>query len=106
MVDREDMDLVSAHEPIDDPVRSMNDFTNERAIEFRNRPAGFRERDQSIGCRDQLGNHDGRVMRRILTDEGANRSEIGTGLMSPENDSHGKNCFFTSSWGTSWPASD
>ena len=105
-MDREDMNLVGTHEPIDDPVRSMKDLTNERVVEFGNGPAGLWERDQPIGCRDQLGNHDRGVMRGILTDEGANRSEIRTGLMSPEDDPHGKNCFLTSSWGTSWPASD
>lgn len=100
-MDREDVNLIHTHEPIDDAVRSMHDFTHERVVEFRNRPTGFREGDQPIGCRNQLGNHDRRVMRGVLTDEGVNSGEIGTGLNSPENDPHGKNCFLTSSWGTS-----
>ena len=100
-MDREDVNLIRTHEPVDDTGRSMNDFTNELVVEFRNRPTGVREGDQPIGCRDQLGNHDRRVMRGVLTDEGVNSGEIGTGLNGPENDPHGKNCFLTSSWGTS-----
>ena len=101
MMNREDVNLVNANEPIDDTVRTVNDLANERIVEFRNCPAGLREGDQPIGCRNQLGHHDRCVMRGVLTDEGADRSKIGTGLISPENDPHGKNCFLTSSWGTS-----
>ena len=101
MMDREDVNLIDTHEPIDDTVRSMNDLANERVVEFRNRPTGLREGDQPIGCRNQLANHDRCVMRGVLTDEGANRREIGTGLLSPEDNPHGKNCFLTSSWDTS-----
>ena len=96
-MDREDVNLVYADEPIDDAVRSMNDLTDKWVVEFRNRPTGLWERHQPIGCRNQLGHHDGRVLRGILTDEGANGSEIGTSLLGPENNSHGKNCFLTSS---------
>jgi len=100
-MDRQDVNLVDAHEPKDDSVRSMDDLTNKRVIEFWNRPPRLRKRDQPIGCGNELGHDDRCIVRGILTDEGANGSEIGTGLMCPENNSHGKNCFLTSSCDTS-----
>ena len=105
-MDRENVNLIHTHEPVDDTVRSMNHLADERVFEFRNCPTGFREGGQPIGRSDQLGNNDRRIMRGILTNECANGSEIGTGLLSPENNPHGKNCFLTSSWDTSSPASD
>ena len=42
-MDREDVNLIHTHEPIDDPVRWMNHLTDERVFEFRNGPTGFRE---------------------------------------------------------------
>ena len=42
-MDRKDVNLIRTDEPIDDTVRWMNDLTNERVVEFRNRPTGFRE---------------------------------------------------------------
>jgi hypothetical protein len=98
---REDVNLVLAHEPIDDSVGSMNNLTNQRAIEFRNGPTGLRKCEQPIRRRNQLSHDDRCVVRGVLTDEGANSSEVGTGLMGPENNSHSKNCFLTSSWDTS-----
>lgn len=100
-MDRQDVNLVNAREPIDDSVRSMDDLANNRVIEFRNRPPRFRKRDQAVGCGNELGDDDRCVVRGVLTDEGANGSEIGTSLMCPENNSHGKNCFLTSSCDTS-----
>lgn len=100
-MDGEDVNLVLAHEPIDDSVRSMDDFTNERVVEFRNRPTRLRKGNQLVCRRNQLGNDDRCVVRGVLTDEGANRSEIGAGLVGPENSPHDKNCFLTSSWDTS-----
>ena len=100
-MDRKDVNLIHTHEPIDDAVRWMNYLTNERVVEFRNRPTGLREGGQPIGRSNQLGDYDRRVMRGVLTDECANSSEIGTGLIGPKNNPHGKNCFFTSSCDTS-----
>ena len=105
-MDRKDVNLIRTDEPIDDTVRWMNDLTNERVVEFRNRPTRLREGGQPTGRSNQLGDYDRRVMRGVLIDECANSSEIGTGLIGPENNPHGKNCFLTSSWDTSWPASD
>ena len=42
-MDREDVNLIHTHEPIDDSVRWMNHLANERVFEFRNGPTGFRE---------------------------------------------------------------
>ena len=38
VMDRKDVNLVHPYDPIDDTVRSVNDLTNERVIEFRNCP--------------------------------------------------------------------
>ena len=105
-MDRENVNLIYTNEAIDDPVRWMNHLADERIFEFRNGPTRFREGGQSTGRSNQLGDDDRCVMRRVLTDEGANSREIGTGLIGPENNPHGKNCFLTSSWDTSWRASD
>jgi hypothetical protein len=43
---------------------------------------------------------------RVLTDERANRGQIGLRLLRPEDLSHDKNCFLISSCDTSWRASD
>ena len=96
-MDRQDMNLVHAHQPIDDSVRSMDALTNNRVGEFGNRPARLRKGDQTFGRRNQLGDNDRCVMMGVLTDEGANSSEIRAGLIRPENNPHDKNCFLTSS---------
>ncbi|MGB7220563.1 MAG: hypothetical protein WBD07_17325 [Vicinamibacterales bacterium] len=44
-MDREDVNLVLTHEPIDDSVWAVNNLTNVRVVEFRNRPARLRKRD-------------------------------------------------------------
>ena len=100
-MDRQDVNLVDSHEPTNNSVRSMNDLTNKRAIEFWNRPPRLRKCDQPVGRGNELGHDDRCVVRGVLTDEDADGSEIGTGLMCPENNSHGKNCFLTSSCDTS-----
>ena len=105
-MDREYVNLIHADEPIDNPARWMNHLAHQRVVEFRNGPTGFRKGGQSTGRGNQLGDDDRRVMRGVLTDECANSREIGTGLIGPENNPHGKNCFLISSWDTSWPASD
>lgn len=106
VMDCQHVELVDAHEPIDDAVRPMHDLTDQWVIEFRNCPARFREGDQSICRRYEAGDDDRRVVRRVLTDERANRRQIGTRLLGPENNPHDRNCFLTSSWDTSWRASD
>ena len=50
MMDREDVNLIHAHEPIDDPVRRMNHFANERVFKFRNGPTGLRKGGKPTGC--------------------------------------------------------
>jgi hypothetical protein len=44
-MDRQYVDLIETHEPVDDAVRRVDDFANKGIIEFRNCPAGFREWD-------------------------------------------------------------
>ncbi len=105
-MDRQYVKLVDANEPVDDPVRPMHDLANQRIFEFRNCPTRFREWDQSIRSRNEAGDDDRRIVRRVLTDERANRGQVGTRLLSPENNLHDRNCFLTSSWDTSWRASD
>ena len=62
-----------------------------------NRPTRFREWDQSIrGC-DEAGDDNRRVVKRVLTDERANRGQVSTSLLGPEDNLHDKNCFLTSS---------
>jgi hypothetical protein len=57
-MDREDVNLIHTHEPIDNPVRWMNHLANERVFEFRNGPTGLREGAQPTGRRNQLCDHD------------------------------------------------
>jgi len=46
VLDREDVNLVHAHEPIDEPVRTMNDLANDWTVEFRHRPTGLGQGDR------------------------------------------------------------
>ena len=96
-MDRQHVKLVDAHESVDDAVRPVHDLTNQRIVEFRNCPARFREWDQSICRRYEAGDDDRRVVRRVLTDERANRGQVSASLLSPEDNPHDKNCFLTSS---------
>ncbi len=79
------MKLVDANEPVDDPVRPMHDLANQRIFEFRNCSARFREWDQSICSRNEAGDNDRRIVRCVLADERANRGQVGTRLLRPEN---------------------
>ena len=99
------MDFVVADQPVDDPVRRVHHFSNEGIFEFWNRSAGFWEWNQSIGRRNEPSNDDCCVVRRVLTDERANRSQVGLRLLRPQDLSHDKNCFLISSCDTSWRAS-
>jgi len=106
VMDRQHVKLVDADESVDDAVRPMDDLANQRVVEFWNCPTRFKECDQSICRRYEAGDDDRRVVRRVLTDERANRRQIGTRLLGPENNPHNRNCLLTSSWDTSWRASD
>ena len=100
-MDREDVNLVVTYEAVDDTVRTTNHLADQRIVELRNGPTGLGERDQPIGRGDELRDDDRRVLGRVLADERANGSEVRTGLLSPEQNPHDKNCFLTSSWDTS-----
>jgi len=73
-MDSQHVKLVDAHEPVDDAVRPVHDLADQPIFEFRNCPARFGEWDQSICRRYEAGDDDRRVVRRVLTDERANRS--------------------------------
>ena len=105
-MDREYVKLIDAHESVDDAVRRVYDLADQRTFEFRNRPARFRKCDQSVRSRYEAGDDDRRVVSGVLTDERANRSQVGLRLLRPQDRSHDKNCFLTSSWDTTWRASD
>jgi len=105
-MDRQHVNFVDIHQPVDDAVWSVHDLPDQRIVEFWYCSARFRKGDQSIGRRDEPGDDDRRVVRRVLTDERANRGQVGQRLLRPEHDPHDKNCFLTSSWDTSWRASD
>ena len=47
-MDREDVNPILAHQPIDDPVWSMNNFADERVLEFRNGPTRLGKGTQPI----------------------------------------------------------
>ncbi len=105
-MDRQHVDFVDPHQSIDNSVRCVHDFPDQGVFEFWNSSARFREWNQPIRRCDQAGDDDRRVVRRVLTDERANRSQVGLRLLGPQNHPHDKNCFLTSSWDTSWRASD
>ena len=87
-------------------VGRVHSFPNQRIVEFWNCPTRFREWNKTICSRNEAGNDDRRVVRRVLTDERANRRQVGLRLLRPERDPHDRNGFLTSSWDTSWRASD
>lgn len=97
-MDREDVNLIITDQPVDDTVRTMNHFADQRIVEFRDGPTGLGERSQPIDRGDELGDDDRRVVRRVLADERVNGDDVRTGLLGPEKRSHDKNCFVTSSW--------
>ena len=106
MVDRQHVDFAVADQSVDDAVRTLHDFPDQRIFVLGNGSARFREWNQSICCGDEAGDDDRRVMRRVLADERVNRGQIGLRLLGPENLSHDRNCLLISSCDTSWRASD
>jgi hypothetical protein len=58
VVDRQYVDFVVADQSVDDPVRTVHDFSDQGIFEFWNRSAGFRKWNQAIRCRNQLSNND------------------------------------------------
>jgi len=100
------MDFVVAYQPVDDPVRTMHYLSDDGIFEFWNRSAGFWEWNQPIRRRDESSHDDGCEVRRVLTDERANRRQVGLRLLRPQDLSHDKNCFLISWCDTSWRASD
>lgn len=102
----EHVDLVGAHQPVDNAIGSKCDFSYRRRFEFRNGSIRFREWNQPLGGGNQPSDDDRRVVGRVLADEGVNGRQVGTGLFGPEENPHDMNCFLISSWDTSWRPSD
>jgi len=94
---RQDVNLVGTHKSVDDAVRLEDDFPDQGILEFRNGSTGFRKGFQPIGRGNEPSDDDGRIVRRVLTDEGADGCQVGAGLLGPEKNPHDKNCFLTSS---------
>ena len=102
----EHVNLVGSYKSIDDPVRLEDDFSDQGILVFRNRSTGCRKGYQPICRSNEPSYDDRRIVRRVLTDEGADGRQVGPGLLGPQENPHDKNCFLTSSWDTSWRASD
>jgi len=97
VVNGQDVNLLLAHKPVNDPVGRMDHFAHRWIRKLRDGPAGLWEVTQPLGCGNQLGHDDGRVVRRVLADEGVDGSEVVPGLVGPEQKSHERNRLLTSS---------
>lgn len=73
---RQDVDLIRAHQAVDDSVGASNDFANFGVVEFVNRATRFGESRELLGSRNQLADNNRCVVWRILGDEGADGGEI------------------------------
>jgi hypothetical protein len=59
VVDGQYVNLVDTHETVDDAVRRVDNFANQRILEFGNGPTRFRELNQPIrGCEDARDDDD------------------------------------------------
>ena len=57
MMKRQDMDLIRAHQAVDDSVGPSNDLANLRIVEFSNRTTRFGESRELLGSRNQLADN-------------------------------------------------
>ena len=73
---RQDVDLIRAHQPIDDSVGPSNDFANLWIVKFRNSAARFGEGRESLSGRNKLADNNRCVVWRILGDESVDGGEI------------------------------
>ena len=55
---RQDVNLVDAHESIDEAVRPVNNFPDERVLEFRDCPPRLGELRQAFRGGDETGDDD------------------------------------------------
>src|SRR5438552_3747148 len=102
----QDVDLIGAHQSVHDAVRPKDHFPDQGIRELWNCATGFRKGYKPLRRGNEPSDDYGRVVWRILADEGADGCQVGLGLLGPEEDPHDKSCFLTSSWDTSWRASD
>ncbi len=100
MVNRQNVNVLNTDEPIDNPVWLPNQLAHRWIGELWHNATGFRK-VPNLPCRlSQSGDDNGGVVRRILTDEPADSAEVFPRLAGPEDSSHVRNCFLTSSCGT------
>ena len=71
---REHVNLVGSYESIDDALGLEHDFPDQGIVEFRNGSTRFGKRSQSICCGDESSDDDRRIVRGVLTNEGADAS--------------------------------
>ncbi len=88
---RQDVDLVGVHKPVHDAVRLEDHFPDQGILEFWNSATGFRKGYQPISRGNEPSDDDRRIVRRVLTDEGADGCQVCTGLLGPEENPHDKN---------------
>jgi hypothetical protein len=106
MVNRQDTHVVQRDEPVDDAIRSVDDLTNQRILEFRNGATRFGEEAQAVDRSDEPRNDDVGVVRRVLSNVDVNCSEVGLRLFRLVDGLHARKGFLTSSCDTSSPESD
>ena len=73
---RQDVDLIRAHQAVDDSVGPSNDLANLGIVEFGNGATRFGEGRELLGGRNKLADNNRCVVWRILGDEGVDGGEI------------------------------
>ena len=74
-MNREDVDLARADQTLDDAIRAVDDLANVAALELGHRATRLREAGEAFRRRDEPRDHDGRDVRRHLSDEGLDSRE-------------------------------
>ena len=106
VMNRENVDLARAGETVDDSIRAVDDFANVVALELGHRTTRLREPSEALRRGDDPSDHDVPYVRGFLSNEGADRAKVGSRAGGPEDSSHERSCFLTSSWGMTSPLSD
>jgi hypothetical protein len=106
MVDGENVNFVCSNEPVDDSVRPNDYFPHIRPRIFWYFSAVLREVCDPLAGIDETMHHDLSDVWRVGADIVVDRLEIAARAEGPADQSHERNCFLTSSCGTSSPDSD